>query len=128
MKSMSRSSKNLAFVASILIFLAIACDGGSRISGHVYDPHERPISNANVLFEAVEKGSPAESYQDESTSDESGRFHAGFTHAPYDVRLRLTVTKTGYKPYVSEFKASDAAKMNEDKHELIVIMEVEPKD
>ena len=55
----------------------------------------------------------------------SGRFNLGFMHAPFDIKLRLTVVKTGYKPFVKDFMASDAHRMMDENQEFKVVLEKE---
>ena len=105
--------------------MVIACDGFSRISGHVYDIDEQPISDAAIVFEAVEKGQPVESYQDAGKTNESGRFALGFVDSPFDHKLRLSVRKEGYKSYTTEMNTSDARKMMNESRELKIVLEKE---
>jgi hypothetical protein len=102
--------RNAIIVFLILIGASLACDGGSRIGGTVVDTGGRPVENASVLFEAVEKGEPRESYQCTARTSVDGIFGCGFVHAPWNVRLRLTVEKEGYTTYVRELNSSDLAK------------------
>lgn len=93
--------------------------------GFVYDAENKPIQNVTVKFEQVKKGEPKESYQSIQQTDKNGRFDAGFTHAPFDVELKLTVSKAGYKTYESQFSSSEAQKKLENKEEYRIVLEKE---
>ena len=96
----------------ILVLACLACDGASRIGGRVVDAEGRPINDASVLFEAVEKGEPERSYQCEARTASDGLFGCGFVHAPWNIRLRLTIGKEGYNTYTREFSAKELAASN----------------
>jgi hypothetical protein len=59
----------------------------------------RPLEGATVRF-----GQPGQS-QSERVTGEDGRFGVGRVHAPFEVRLVLTVTKEGFRPYRQEISS-----------------------
>jgi len=122
---MSDNYLHVLLVGAILLIVASGCDGFSRISGHVYDMNDQPIADAKILFEDAdaERAEHPEFFQARTETDTNGRFRTGITHAPFNITLRLTVTKDGFRPYVTEFSASDARRMVTDKHELMIVME-----
>ncbi len=91
----------------ILIGVCLACDGTSRIGGRVVDASGRPVENASVLFEAVEKGQPEGYYQCTARTSADGTFGCGFVHAPRNVKLRLTIEKEGYTTYIRELYSGE---------------------
>ena len=93
-----------------LMVVCLGCDGASRVGGTVVDANGRPIENASVLFEAVEKGDPKDAYQCTVKTSPQGTFGCGFVHAPRNVKLRLTIEKEGYAIYARELYSSDFAK------------------
>ena len=105
---MKKNYKNLFICILTCIFLILGCDGGSRIVGNVYDTENKPIENAEIKFEQIEKGETKESYQCSTKTDKDGKFGCGFTHAPKKVQLKLTVSKNGYKTYETEFSSIEA--------------------
>ena len=124
---MKANRSSLILVAIVLTAFVLGCDGASHISGHVYDSNDKPVNNAKILFEdaASEKSDHPEYYQYRTETNGEGRFNAGIMHAPFDIKLRLTVTKEGFRTYVTEFYSSDAHKMVDDKHELSIVLEKE---
>ena len=104
--------KNLLTTILLLIAVCLACDGGSRIGGRIVDTNGRPIKDALVLFEAVEKGEPADSYRCKVRTSADGYFGCGFVHAPWNIKLRLSVTKEGYNTYMRELYSKDVASSN----------------
>jgi hypothetical protein len=116
---------NLLICLAVLVFFILACDGGSRIRGYVYDTENKPIENATVKFEAVEKGELKESYQSIHQTDKNGKFDCMFTHAPFETQLKLTVSKPGYKTYESQFSSREAYKKLENNEEYRIILQKE---
>ena len=116
---------NFLMCLAVLIFLILGCDGGSRVNGFVYDTENKPIENATVKFESVRKGEPEESYQSIEQTDKNGRFECGFMHAPFEVQLKLTVSKAGYILYESQFSSREAQKKLENKEEYRIVLEKE---
>jgi hypothetical protein len=116
---------NLLICLAILFFFILACDGGSRVRGFVYDSENKPIQNAIVKFESVRKGEPEESYQSIEQTDKNGRFDCRFTHSPFETQLKLTVSKVGYKTYEIRFSSSEAQKKLENKEEYRIVLEKE---
>ena len=100
------------FLVGILFLIAVclACDGSSRIGGRVVDHEGKPIENASVLFETIDKGEPPEGYQCETKTSAEGFFGCGLVHQPWETLLRLTITKTGYNKHVSELSSGEVAK------------------
>ena len=62
------------------------------------------------FFETTNKGQPEGAYQCEVKTKPDGSFGCGFTHEPWNVKLRLTITKEGFKTYVRELFSNDLAK------------------
>jgi len=121
---MKSNYKNFGICLLILIFLMIGCDGASRITGHVYDSNNKPLENATVKFEAIDKGKPEESYQSTQQTDKQGKFDSMFMHAPFaGIPLRLTVSRSGYKTYQIEFTSDEAQRKLENKEEFIIVLE-----
>ena len=113
---------NLLVCLSVLVFLTIACDGMSSVKGYVYDTNNKPLVNATVKFEAVEKGQPEESYRRVSQTDKAGKFDTGFTHAPFNTDLKLTASKEGYKTYESKFTSREAAEKQKKGEEYKIVL------
>jgi hypothetical protein len=105
-----RNKEGFVVGMSFLIAVCLACDGASRIGGRVVDHDGKPIENASVLFETIEKGEPAEAYQCETRTSTDGVFGCGLVHQPWETRLRLTITKAGYNKYVRELSSGEVAK------------------
>jgi hypothetical protein len=105
---MRKNCQNLLFALLALILLTLGCDGGSKVVGHVYDADNKPVENASVRFERIEKGKPESAYKCESKTDNSGKFSCGFVHEPFEVKLKLIVSKDGYKTYDTQFTSGEA--------------------
>jgi len=92
----------IATVFGLIVLLSLlACDGFTHIQGKVTDTNGKPIEGANV-------GMKTSGHHEETKTDSHGSFSVGFTHAPFNVDLVLTVTKDGYKTFEKYFKARDA--------------------
>lgn len=110
----------------MLIFIGIACDGNSRINGVLRDKEGKPVAEATIRFEVVEKGDPKESYEDFLKTDGKGVFHTSLMHAPFSgVRLRLTVFKEGFKASVIEFTSDEARRKLDANEGFDIILEKE---
>jgi hypothetical protein len=85
----------MRFTALCLVAVALTCgcDGGTRLQGRVLGPDGKPLAGAKVQF-----GQPGD-LQSERVTGEDGRFEVGRVHAPFEVKLVLTVTKEGFRPY-----------------------------
>lgn len=105
-----RNKDGFLFGMLFLIAVCLACDGSSRIGGRVVDPEGKPIENALVLFETIDKGEPREAYQCETRTSAEGVFGCGLVHQPWETRLRLTITKAGYNKYVRELSSGEVGK------------------
>jgi hypothetical protein len=91
-------------VLTLILALSIAgCDGFTHIQGKVTDMNGKPIRGAAVKMKTISGGR-----DDESTTEDDGSFSVGFTHAPFNVDLMLTVSKEGYKTVERRFKSADA--------------------
>src|SRR4051812_20252999 len=121
MYRMSAGRGNLLIIAIILGLSCLACDGFSRISGHVYDEQDKPIAGVSVSFESVVKGDPASSYQESTQTNQSGRFSLGFVDSPFEHKLILSARKEGYKPFAMEKMYSEIVQMMKDQHEVKVV-------
>ena len=100
--------KNFLTCLIAFTFLILACDGGSKIIGNIYDSENKPIENAEVKFEQIKKGDPEAAYQCLTKTDKDGKFGCSFLHAPWKVELKLTVSKNGFKTYETEFSSTEA--------------------
>jgi len=94
--------KRTSVICLGLLVLVAGCDGHTRLSGEVVGPDDKPIAGVKVRLSELNE--PTRGW--ESTTDESGRYTVGLTHAPLDIPLVVTATKDGYKPYRKEFKVS----------------------
>jgi hypothetical protein len=86
----------------LLLFLA-GCDGFTHIKGKITDVSGKPIEGAQVEMKTISGGR-----YDKVKTDAAGAFSIGFTHAPFNVDLVLTVWKEGYKPFEKHFKSNEA--------------------
>jgi uncharacterized GH25 family protein len=87
----------------LLLLCVIACDGFTHLKGKVLDKNGQPVEGALVEMKTVSGGR-----KDETKSKSDGSFSVGFTHAPFNVDLILTVSKGGYKTSETKFKSSEA--------------------
>lgn len=93
-------------LSAVTFFTACFADGGSTVTGHVYDTRGNPINGARVTLEAPgQAASPDGTTVDDRESREDGCYHVFGMHAPGRVRILLTVTKEGYKPYSGQISA-----------------------
>ncbi|HEY0427417.1 MAG TPA: carboxypeptidase-like regulatory domain-containing protein [Pyrinomonadaceae bacterium] len=99
--------KKLSILLSFLIFLTSACESRSQISGIVYDSENNTIEKADIKFEAIKKN-PSSETECRTVTDRSGYFSCSFMHASFsNVRLKLIVTKQGYKTYETTFEEKE---------------------
>jgi hypothetical protein len=87
----------------LLLFCVLACDGFTHLKGKVLDKNGKPVEGAFVEMKTVSGGR-----KDETKTEADGSFSVGFTHAPFNVDLILSVSKGGYKTYETRFKSSEA--------------------
>ena len=87
----------------LLLFCNLACDGVTHLKGKVLDKNGKPVEGAFVEMKTVSGGR-----KDVTKSAVDGTFSVGFTHAPFNIDLTLTVSKGGYKTFDTRFKSSDA--------------------
>lgn len=93
--------KTVALCLIVLLGLA-ACDGFTHIGSKVTDTSGKPIQDAQVEMKTGGR--------DEKTkTGADGSFSIGFTHAPFNVDLVVTVSKEGYKTFEKRFTARDAS-------------------
>ena len=91
-------------VLSFMLLLSVAgCDGFTHIKGRVTDTNGKPIQGALVEMKTISGGRDGQ-----SKTDADGSFSVGFTHAPWNVDLSLTVSKQGYKTFEKRFKSEEA--------------------
>ena len=89
---------------SVMLLVSLAgCDGFTHIKGKVVDANGKPIRGALVEMKTVSGGR-----DDQVKTDADGSFSVGFTHAPYNVDLAVTVSKEGFKTFEKGFKSADA--------------------
>ncbi len=62
-----------------------------------------PFQGAEVQMKTISGGR-----DDKVKTDTDGSFSVGFSHAPWNVDLSLTVSKEGYKTFEKRFKSEDA--------------------
>jgi hypothetical protein len=79
-------------------------DGGTRLSGEVVGPDDKPIAGATVHLSDYPKMPYGSGWV---LTDEAGRFTVGRTHAPSNIPLLFIVTKDGYKEFRKEFLSQD---------------------
>src|SRR5687767_1519182 len=108
----AKQCSNMKYLGTVtalafLIAAVLACDGVSRIGGRVVDLEGRPVKDASVLFEVVRKGQPTGAYQCDTRTAADGSFGCGLTHAPFNIDLRLTISKHGYTTYTRDLKAEE---------------------
>jgi hypothetical protein len=86
--------QRVAVLIASVGLIAVACDGGIVVRGHVYGPNGEPLEGAKAsLFSE----SGTRSIQ-EQESDASGCFAFHATVAPGRNEYRLLVQRDGYKP------------------------------
>lgn len=96
--------RNSSIVAIfLLLFCVLACDGFTHLKGKVLDKDGKPVEGAFVEMKNVSGG-----HKDETRTEADGSFSVGFTHAPLNIDLILTVSKGGYKTFEIRFKSSEA--------------------
>lgn len=123
---MKRNRENLVLCLLILTLLLMGCSAGSRVNGHVYDTDNMPIENATVKFEQVGDFHGDTTHQSIHQTWSDGGFGCEFLHAAFfDVPLRITVSKEGYKPYQVDFTSSDAHKKLQNNEEFRIVLEKE---
>ena len=81
--------------ASLLVIVAIGCDGRTSVNGRVLNPDGEPIPGAMVRF-TEHPDKPDERESKETTTDEEGRFSVSITHAPFKTPFLLEVSKEGF--------------------------------
>lgn len=91
-----------ALSVMLLLFFA-GCDGFTHIKGKVVDANGKSLQGALVEMKTVSGGR-----DDQVKTDADGSFSVGFTHAPFNVDLTVTVSKEGYKTFEKGFKSGDA--------------------
>ena len=87
----------------VLALFTAGCDGFTHLQGRVTDMNSKPIQGAEVEMKTISGGR-----DDKSTTQVDGAFSVGFTHAPFNVDLMLTVSKEGYKTVERRFTSRDA--------------------
>jgi hypothetical protein len=123
---MKNNCTNFLLCFVILLFLMLGCSAGSRVNGHVSDAKGQPIENATVRFEQVGDFHGDTSHECIHQTWSDGSFGCEFLHAAFfDVPLKLTVSKNGYKTYQIEFTSGDAHKKQKNNEEFSVILEKE---
>jgi hypothetical protein len=123
---MKRNCENLVLSLLIFLCLMIGCSAGSRVNGHVVDTDNLPIENATVKFEQVGDFHGDTTHQSIHQTWVDGGFGCEFLHAGFfEVPLRITVTKEGYKPYQIDFTSGEAHKKLQNKEEFRVVLEKE---
>src|SRR5947207_12567826 len=99
-----------------LLILIAGCDGATHREGRVVDSNDKPIDGVTVRLFA-----PEASRDVSRTTDTSGNYSVGFTHAPSSIPLVVTATKEGYKTYRKEFKSGESKNLS-----TTIVLEVEP--
>jgi hypothetical protein len=123
---MKKYYASLGLCLLISCFLMVGCMAGSRVNGHVYDADNMPIENATVKFEQVGDFHGDTTKQSVHQTWSDGGFGCEFLHAAFfDVPLRITVSKEGYKTYQTDFSSADAHKKLQNKEEFKIILEKE---
>jgi hypothetical protein len=112
------SEASTKLLATTLVLCFTACDGFTTIKGKVTDQSGKPIQDATVIMET---GSGAR--KDEDKSKEDGSFTVHLSHAPFNVKLTLTISKQGYKTFKKRFRKSEAGEYSKD-----IALEPEPKE
>jgi hypothetical protein len=87
----------------VLVLVIAGCDGFTHIKGRVTDMNGKPVQGALVEMKTISGGR-----DDQLKSASDGSFSVGFSHAPWNVDLALTVSKEGYKTFEKRFKSADA--------------------
>jgi hypothetical protein len=123
---MKNNHVNLVLCLLILTLLLMGCSAGTHVAGHVYDADNNPVQNATVKFEQVGNFSGDTSHQCIQQTWVDGKFRCGFLHAAFfAVPLRITVTKEGYKPSLTDFTSDEAHKKSKDQEEFTIVLEKE---
>jgi len=86
----------------VVLFCLAACDGFTHIGSRVTDTNGKPIENAQVEMKTGGRDGKVKTGAD-------GSFSIGFSHAPFNVELVVTVSKEGYKTFEKRFSALDAS-------------------
>jgi hypothetical protein len=93
-------------VTVVLLLSLAGCDGFTHIKGKVVDANGKSIQGALVEMKTVSGGR-----DDQVKTDADGSFSVGFTHAPFNVDLAVTVSKEGYNTFEKRFKSADAKQL-----------------
>ena len=111
--------KRLALCFTMIVSVAaVGCDGHTSLDGIVVGPDDKPLAGVRVGLHQTE-GSPRGS---DMTTDETGWFHVGFTHALMNLTFVVDATKKGYKPFRKEFKAKERYRFPEK-----IVSEADPQ-
>ena len=96
----------ITVLSFVLVLLITACDGFTHIKGKVTDSNGKPVQGALVEMKTISGGR-----DDQSKSAADGSFSVGFSHAPWNVDLALTISKEGYKTFEKRFKSAEAKQL-----------------
>ena len=112
---MRNNTLNIIICTSIVCLLILGCDGSSDVMGRVFDSNGHPIEKAFVKFEVLDVSKPPVCTTE---TNKDGWFGCGFIHAPFEVKLKLTVMKEGYETFESEFTSTEAHEKTNRKEEF----------
>jgi hypothetical protein len=96
---------NFTLVFAILLFLVLACDGIAHSQGKILDEQGNPIEGARVFLDVDN-----EKYKFESNSKEDGSYSLGGTVAPFKLKVRLIIVKSGYQTSLETFDSQEELK------------------
>ena len=100
----------MRFTKLLLLFALIcilsACDGFTHVTGKVMDENGKPVPGAMVELKTDSGGR-----RQQAKSAADGSFSVGFSHAPFQLDLTLTVSKQGYKSIETKFKSNQAKEL-----------------
>jgi hypothetical protein len=89
-----------AALAVVIAAVGIACDGGTHVQGHIYDPAGKPVEDVRVTLTQASRSMYV-------TTAKDSRFVVGMLHSPFRVSLSLTAEKPGYEKFERRFSSAD---------------------
>ena len=88
-QSLTFSIKKQIHICALIIAVTLCgCDGGTRITGVVFDSEGRPVADAGIKLTCG-------AYSREVKTTDYGFFKIGMTHSPWNPELTLAVEKEG---------------------------------
>jgi len=84
----------------VLAISSVACDGFTTVKGHVRDSKGLAIDGAKVILKTEKT-----TYR-EDTTEKDGSYSIFTSNAPFKFKMKLIITKQGYKTYEKDFDSN----------------------